>query len=184
MFAKDSIYAGIARLPVTGYSVQVKMAIKIQTQAESSGYYLGTMSVHKHDGAPGSEYYFTYGGCMETYFYSPSTCKFSYTKSSCLTDKELPPVDKQVGGEGVEGNCCSGSACTGKHSGANIVIRNIEYDAKNDQFVMTLYNNDNKKVVTFTLAKQKGWPSDVFIDRDETVYSTGCDWKSGKCNCS
>ena len=191
VFKNGDMYIGTAAIPESkkgfNYVINVPMAIKILTQTTTqtkdgaTAYYTGTMTIHKHDGSgPSSEFYFTYGGCTEAYFYSPSTCKFSYTKSRCLSDKELPPVDKD--NPGVAANCCSGT-CTGTHSGANTIIRNIEYDAKNDAFNMTLYNNDNKKATTFALTKSTSWPT-KFVDRDKKVYDNGCTYSNKTCNCT
>ena len=200
VFQPNDIYIGIGELPEIfmgiNTTIKVPMAIKIlsqnpNTKKDGSSYYEGSISIHKHDGAPSNEYYYTYGGCTEYYFYDPVTCKFSYTKSRCLTDKELAPAEKQKIGN--QANCCSGT-CPGKHSGANTVIRNIEYKSNSDTFEMTLYNNDNKKSTTFPLANiGKTWPKTlpgtkiVLATRDTQIFDDGCTWSntsgSGKCVC-
>jgi hypothetical protein len=186
VFKVDDIYSGVGVLPMQGGSINVPMAIKILTLNKSTSTpttYSGTFGIYKHDGATGGivpEFYYTYGGCEEQYWYSPSSCKFSYTKSECTKDKELPPILKNKPGDAS--NCCSGTACKGKHSGANTVIRNIDYISTDDKFVITLYNNDNQKASTFDL-KKGTWPS-KFIKRDEEIYKNGCVWQDEKCYCS
>ena len=193
----QSIFGKIVKIPI-----RVPMAIEIHTVNKkqktpygsgTNNYYTGEFVLYKHDGGPPphKEFYFTYGGCLENYFYDPASCKFSYTKSGCTLDKELPPVDKK--GAGTAPNCCSGN-CKGHHSGANTILRNIEYNGKTDTFSITLYNNDSKKAITFDLNKHPGgwpqyWPTGdkkkiPVFPRDRTTLSYGCTWNDGKCGCN
>ena len=206
VFKEGSKYVGVGIIPELEptplgkltLKIHVPMAIEINSQTalpkvqygtSKKYFYQGTFILYKHDGSPGNEFYFTYGGCTENYFYDPESCKFSYTKSECTLDKELSPVDK--GEPGNKLNCCSGN-CSGKHSGANTVLRNIEYNGKTDTFSITLYNKDNKKASTFILNKVTKWPKKwpktniSRLPRDVQNNNSGCTWNSTTklCQCN